>query len=426
MDTATPKASPESGQGRTVSHTTWLLITMRAVRSVGQGALVVDFSLYLHELGWSAVQISIVLSAALVVGSALTLVVGPLSDRIGRRYFLLGYEGVQLVAALAATMTGNFLVLGAAGIIGGFGRGGNGAAGPFSPVEQAWLAQSVDKTRRGRIYGLNAAGGSVGMAVGAILAAVPAVLTPVLPGPLAFRPLFVLSALCSLICLGLIFRAHDNEAHHRESEPQPHQQAAPADVSAENEVMVRKRENGLMLRLVVANVLNGSGIGLTSPLMSYWFAIRFGEGPGLIGPLMAVGFLLSGFAQVGVGQLADRFGIVRIVVILRLAGVLLLVGLPFAPSFAIAAGLFTLRSICNRGTTGARNALSMGLVRQSRRGLAATAANVSLQIPRAIGPMIAGALFQSGFLGLPFLLGAGFQAGYVYIYNRSFGHTTLE
>jgi MFS family permease len=397
---------------------------MRTVRSIGQGALVVDFALYLHELGWSAVAISGVLSGALLVGSVLTLIVGPLSDRIGRRQFLLVYEGVQLVVALAAAMTANPWILGGAGIIGGFGRGGNGSAGPFSPVEQAWLAQSLEKSQRGRIYSLNAAGGSLGMAAGAFMAAIPAFLTPVLPGALSYRPLFVLTALCSLVCVALIWLAHDAEARPRANAPEP-----PAPVVAADdlhEAATRKEENGLIFWLVVSNLLNGSGIGLTGPLISYWFVIRFGEGPDLIGPLMAVGFLLSAVALIGTGWLSQRVGIVRAVVLLRIGGLVMLVALPFAPNFAIAAVLYTLRSISNRGTMGARNALSVGIVRPHRRGLAASAANVSLQIPRAVGPVIAGALFQSGFLQLPFLIGAVFQAGFIYVYDRSFGRRDLD
>ena len=70
------------------ARTTRLLLATRFVRSIGQGALAVDFALYLHALDWSAVAISAVLSAALITGVVLTLVAGPLSDRGGRRRFL--------------------------------------------------------------------------------------------------------------------------------------------------------------------------------------------------------------------------------------------------------------------------------------------------------------------------------------------------
>lgn len=43
--------------------TTRRLLLMRALRSIGQGALVVDFALYLHALGWSGTAIGLVLTA---------------------------------------------------------------------------------------------------------------------------------------------------------------------------------------------------------------------------------------------------------------------------------------------------------------------------------------------------------------------------
>ncbi len=107
------------------------------MRSVGQGALVVDFSLYLRALHWRAGAIGGVLGASLLLGAALTLLVGPLSDRLGRKTFLLVYEASQMLAAIMALFSSDARLLSAAAIIGGFGRGANGAAGPFGPVEQA-------------------------------------------------------------------------------------------------------------------------------------------------------------------------------------------------------------------------------------------------------------------------------------------------
>jgi MFS family permease len=155
------------------ARATRLLLATRFVRSIGQGALAVDFTLYLRALDWSAVAISAVLSAALITGVVLTLFAGPLSDRGGRRRFLLIYEAAQTVAGVAAALSARPLLLTLAALVGGFGRGGNGGAGPFAPVEQAWLAQAVAPMRRGPVYSLNAALGFLGNAVGAILAATP-------------------------------------------------------------------------------------------------------------------------------------------------------------------------------------------------------------------------------------------------------------
>jgi MFS family permease len=397
------------------TRTIRLLIATRFVRSIGQGALAVDLTLYLRALHWSAVAISAVLSGALLAGVVLTLLAGPLSDRGGRRRFLVVYEAAQACAGLAALLSSQAAILSAASVVGGFGRGGNGAAGPFAPVEQAWMAQAVSPMRRGPIYSLNAALGFLGNAVGAVIAAAPGRLQTVLPGALAYRPLFLVSAIGSLLCCALILRTPDSEAgsaHGATAEPAAHG--------------VVRRENRLVLRLMVANVMNGAGIGATGPLIAYWFAVRFGEGPAEIGPLMAGGFLMAAVASVATGFLSKSLGIVRAVVAMRLVGLGLLVALPFAPSFWLAAVLYVLRGMFNRGTTGARSALSISIVRQQRRGFAASMANVSMQVPRAVTPVLTGVLFAAGDLALPFLIGAAFQGAYLVVYYWSFWQVDAE
>jgi MFS family permease len=398
------------------ARTTRLLIATRFVRSIGQGALAVDMTLYLRALEWSAVAISAVLSVALLSGVILTLFAGPLSDRGGRRRFLFAYEAAQSLAGLAALLSAQPAILWAAATVGGFGRGGNGAAGPFAPVEQAWLAQSVTPLRRGPVYSLNAALGFLGNALGAVIAAVPSRLHVVLPGALAYRPLFLLSAVGSLVCCALILRTPDSEAG-------PARGAAAAEPAPQG---VEQRENRLVLRLMIANIMNGAGVGATGPLIAYWFAVRFNEGPAEIGPLMAGGFLMAAVASVGTGWLSRWLGIVRAVVAMRLVGLVLLIALPFAPSFGLAAALYVLRGMFNRGTTGARSALSISIVRPHRRGFAASMANVSMQVPRSVSPMLTGALFAAGDLALPFLIGAAFQGAYLAFYFRSFGRFDPE
>lgn len=392
-------------------RTTRLLLITRFVRSIGQGALAVDFTLYLRALHWSPVAISAVLSVALLLGVVLTLVAGPLSDRGGRRRFLFVYEAAQSLAGLAALLSAQPALLSAAAIVGGFGRGGNGGAGPFAPVEQAWLAQAISAVRRGPVYSLNAALGFFGNATGAVIAALPSRLHGVLPGELAFRPLFLLFAIGSLVCCALILRTPDSEA----APSRGPRAEAPAEPN------VARQENRLVLRLMIANTLNGTGIGATGPLIAYWFAVRFGEGPGAIGPLMAAGFLMAGVASLATGWVSKWFGIVRAVVGMRLVGLALLVALPFAPSFGVAATLYILRGMFNRGTTGARSALSVSIVRPQRRGFAASMANVSMQVPRSVSPLLTGVLFAAGDLALPFLIGAAFQGAYLAMYYWSFG-----
>jgi predicted MFS family arabinose efflux permease len=258
---------------------------------------------------------------------------------------------------------------------------------------------------------LNAALGFLGNAAGALIAALPARLQTVLPGAVAYRPLFLLTAVGSLLCCALILRTPDSEAVRAHG-------AAVAEPASEGVV---RQENRMVLRLMIANLMNGAGVGATGPLIAYWFAERFGEGPAEIGPLMAGGFLMAAVASIAAGWLSKSLGIVRSVIAMRLVGLVLLVALPFAPSFGLAATLYVLRAMFNRGTTGARSALSISIVRPQRRGFAASMANVSMQVPRSVSPVLTGFLFAAGDLTLPFLIGAAFQGAYLAFYYWSFG-----
>jgi MFS family permease len=402
-----------SGPGGThpgLPTTTRLLIWARTARSVGQGALLVDFALYLHALHWNAVHIGAVLMGAMLFSSALALLIGPVSDRYGRRGFLIAYEIVQSGAAVLALVTTQPALLTLAAVLGTFGQGANGRAGPFAPAEQAWLAQGIPPWERGNVFSLNTAAGFFGMALGGLLAGLPGWLQPWLPGAPAYRSLFVIVLLGSLTCLTLLLLAQDR----------PNGQADEPAADDPEPATDRREENRLLVWLTTVNALNGLAIGLLGPLMAYWFNLRFGVGPAHIGPVMALGFVLTGFTALQAGRLTRRLGVVNVVVWMRLLGLVLLLALPLAPSFLIAAAIFIVRAAVNMGTVGARQALNISLVNERRHGLAASLGSVSIQFPRALGPLFAGALFHAGQLSAPFLLAAVLQAGYLYLYRRVF------
>ncbi|HEX5463775.1 MAG TPA: MFS transporter [Burkholderiales bacterium] len=381
------------------------LILARAIRSVSQGLLVVDFTLYLNALGWSAAAIGGLLASALAVQAGLTLLAGPLSDHWGRRRFLLAYELLLIAAAALSLASTASWAIAAAAIMGGFGRGMNGAAGPFAPVEQAWLARVTPFTYRGKIFSLNTALGSFGMGLGALLAATPALWQQWLPGAAAYRPLFGVVLISALATGFLVFRLTDTRGD-----------AAEEAISAP----LRHEENRRLINIAWINALNGAGIGLVGPLMAYWFHLRFGLGPAHIGPMMATGFVATGCTALAAGRFVHRHGMVTTVVAMRSFGLLFLLLLPFAPTFTVGAVLYILRAACTRGTAGARQALNMSLVSDARRGLAATVSALSMQLPRTVGPIVAGAAFGAGYLTAPFLAAAALQGASIALYRVIF------
>jgi MFS family permease len=70
---------------------------------------------------------------------------------------------------------------------------------------------------------------------------------------------------------------------------------------------------------------------------------------------------------------------------------------------------------------GARQAFSVSLVRDRRRGLASSLNTVSWNVPAALGPALGGWLIGAGALFWPFVLAAALQFGYVALFPAVMG-----
>ena len=395
-----------------MSYPTRRLLSARFWRSISQGTLVVGLALYLHALGWSGAAIGMVLSAGGLVGAGLNLVVGVTSDRLRRKPFLMAYEGLTCICALVAMTQSSPFLLAPAIVLAGFGRGANGAAGPFAPAEQAWLAESVEPSRRGIVYSLNTAFGFAGMALGAMAAALPSLWKTALGHAGSFRPLFGLVLLGNAV--NIVLLATTPETHRSGGRT-----LGPRSVSA-GVPDGRAQENRFLRHLVGLNALNGMAIVLTGPLISYWFAMRFHIGPSFIGPVMAATFSATALAAIITARLTQRVGLVRSVVWGRTGGLLLLVLMPIMPLYALAALAYLLRSALNRGTVGARQALVVSVVHDERRGFAASMNALSMQVPMSLGPTFAGAMIGASWFITPFYAAAALQGLYVLLYGRVF------
>ena len=399
------------------------LMETRFLRSVAQGALTVDFVLYLKDLHWSATAIGTLVAASGLVGTALMMASGILSDRFGRRPFLLGYQVAMTLGALAVALAPRSWLLPTMAIALGYGRGANGAAGPFGPVEQAWLSQVIERARRGQAFSLNGAVGFWGMGLGSLIGSAVPLFARWRPALGGYEPLFVLSFLVAALNVWQVASIHEDpvaatarsdRTAGAADRPATSREAVP-DALAE-EGAIRRRENVAMGLLTAVNTVNALGIGLFSPLLPYWFALRFGAGPAAIGSVYGLTFLLTGFSSLATGQLTTRVGLVRAVVWVRLAGVLLLLAMRFMPSYRWAAAAYVARSMGNRGSAGARQAFGVGLVRERRRGLASSLNALSMRLPSAVAPAVGGWLMDSGSLNVPFYLAAALQCAYVTLF----------
>jgi MFS family permease len=238
-------------------------------------------------------------------------------------------------------------------------------------------------------------------------------LIPSFHGSEIYLPVFGLNLVMAFINLGQIAGLREQRPQATPSKPTATQQT--------QEAAVHQRENRALALLTGVNMVNSLGIGLVAPLLPYWFHLKFGVGAGAIGSVYALSFFLTGISSLMVGKLSERVGLIRSIVVPRLIGVALLIGIPLMPAFSYAAVLYVARSIVNRGSVGARQAFGVGLVRDHRRGLASSLNAVSWSLPAAIGPAIGGWLIGLGSLSIPFALAAGLQLAYVILFPTVLG-----
>lgn len=385
------------------------LMLVNALRSIGQGMLVVNLALYLHALGWSTTAIGSVLAAGGLLGVLLSPVIGIYSDRYGRKKFILFYEFLTAGCALVGIFSKDFPLLFLAVTISGFGKADAGSPSPCAPAEQAWLATFIIPENRGKVYSLNNALSFFGMAAGAVIAGTAELWEGFLFGATSYRFTFFIVFILYLVTFLIIFTTGEGETLHSRKE-----------VTGNLEKEILNKENAAVFKLAAINVLNGIAIGLTGPMMSYWFAEKFGASTTQIGGTLALTFLATGVTSLFQAKLSRKNGTIRSIMLFRFIASMLLILMPLLSSYILASILYIIRTALNRGTQGAQQALSVSLTRDRRRGFASSINSLSMRVPISVGPYISGYLFSLGSLAMPFYIASGLQISFAYLYGRIF------
>lgn len=388
------------------------LMLVNLLRSIGQGMLVVDLALYLDELGWSTVAIGSVLASGGLLGVGLAPFVGIYSDRYGRKPFLIFSEFLTAGCALIGILTTNPIFLFIAITFSGFGKADAGSPSPCAPAEQAWLASFIPTNERGKVYSLNNALSFFGMAAGALLAGTMPLWESHFQGISFYRLLFCFIFLTSLINAMIILAIREDKVERKH---------VVEEESKNHEKKILQEENVAVLKLAAINILNGIAIGLTGPMMAYWFSVKFGASNTQIGGTLAVTFLATGMTSIMQAKLSHQHGTIRSIVTIRFIASLLLILMPILSSYTLVSAMYIMRTALNRGTQGAQQALSVSLTRDMRRGFASSINIFSMRLPISIGPYITGYLFGLGSLSMPFYIASGLQCSFALLYGKIFG-----
>lgn len=375
-----------------------LLLLARVAMSSVRSLTSVIVPIYLTLLGFSAVRLGLLFALAGITSAALTASIGILSDRIGRKAFLVGMPLLTGLAGIAFIFSRSEALIFAFAALGSFGRGGGaggGTVGPYAPAEQAFMAGRVPDQARNSVFGRMAFASAVGAVGGNILASIPALAARTgLHGLNSYRPAFAAVALLA-IAGGLLAT--------------PILDARPARRQEKRALHLSPPSRSLLLKLWGTNSVNGIAIGFVGPFLTLWFYRRYGVGPGTIGLLYTAINLASMVSILSAANLAHRLGLVRTVVIGRVFQGLLLIPMVLAPTFWIAGGIYLLRMLAQRVAMPLRQSFVMGMASPEERGTIAGLSNLPSQATSVLTPTPAGYLFDHVSLALPFEIGAAMQ-----------------
>jgi MFS family permease len=151
---------------------------------------------------------------------------------------------------------------------------------------------------------------------------------------------------------------------------------------------------------------------LTSALLSLFFFERFGAGEGAIGVLFFAARAANAASHAAAAWLARRIGLVNTMVFTHIPSSLLLLTVPFAPNFAVAAALFLLREGLVEMDVPTRQSYVMAMVRPHERTSAAAVTNLVRLGGWAVAPSFAGMLMQGSSLAAPLVIGAAMKIAY--------------
>jgi MFS family permease len=394
-----------------------IILIARSSMSVARAIAGVVVSLYLADEGFSGLEIGLLFLVVTLASAVMSSAVGLLSDRLGRKPFLVGVPLLAAVAAAVFAVGRAPLLLFVFAALGSFGRGagaGGGTVGPYQPAESAFVAETIPPWARSAAFGRLAFTSALGALVGGLLAGLAHTRPHMTPAAAtsAYRPAFVaagvLAAAAGVVALWLREPAADSAPPRAPGSPR-------------RRIAWPRRSWPALWRLATTNSINGLAIGTLGPFVSYWLARRYGASPGSIGVLFAIvnaGSLASTLAAAGIGR---RMGTVRAIVAVRAVAGLLTIPMVLAPTFWVAGAVFFLRMLAQRIGLPLRQSFTQDIADPDERASVAALSNLPAQGTMAGSQVLAGYLFDDVSLSAPFELSALFQCLNAVLYGVLFG-----
>jgi MFS family permease len=369
------------------------------LRATATGLAGVLAGIHLAETGFDPAEIGYVVGAGLAGAAVAALGVTLAGDRLGRRASLIGLSAIAGMGGIVVALAADFAVAAAAafaGMLNGMGRD----RGACTILDQAILPATTTDAQRTAAFAWYHVLQDAGHAAGALLAAAPTLVAAAtgLGRTEAIRATFAghgaLLLATAVVYLGLSRAA---------------ERAGPEIATGRVSPGTRR----VLWRISSLFALDSLAGGfLTTALLAYFFHERFGASETAVAFLFFGARVANAGSHLGAAWLARRIGLVNTMVWTHVPSSLLLLTVPYAPSFPAAAVLFLVREGLVEMDVPTRQSYVMAVVRPEERTLASGVTHLVRLAGWAAAPAFAGVLMANLGLGTPLVVGATMKIVY--------------
>jgi len=384
-----------------------LLTLSMSFRRIDMGFLQILRSIYFALLGFTPVEIGLLLSFATLISAIHHILFGYLSDRYGRKPFLI-LGSIFATARLAIFATSSdFWMLALGQGIGAMGEG----AGAGQPVVSGYITDKTEVRHRASVFSTLATTNALATTVGSLMAGLPAIFQSSYGFDVikAHSVLFWIGTFGNIISFVMLLMLKDIKPVHEEVDEE-----AP-----------RKRSWGIITKFSLVRATSGLGQGLIDSLMPLYFFINFGLGGEFLGPIYAGARFLSIFSYFLIPRIVDRLGDVQTLVASRLITAVLTVGFALSTSQPVSVAFLIVIRVVMSFSMPIRQVFATSIVSPDEIATTIGVSNFARMGLRTIAPTAAGYMFEAVSLASPFLAGSAFLVVNALLY-RSFFQAKAE
>jgi MFS family permease len=369
---------------KTMQSELLVLYAARGVRGFADGFAVIILPAYLSAIGFDAIQIGIVATAALLGSSLLTLVVGFVAPKHDLRTMLL--FGAALMAATGIVFPNVqhiafVLLIAFVGTV----NPQAGDSGVLVPLEHAMLARGVADRDRTRAFARYSLTGALATAAGSLAAATPDLLVAAGVGRLvSFQAMFygyaALGALAAVLYRQL--------------------PRAQAEMKGASTPLGPSRWTVYKLAALFSLDSFAGGLVVQS-LLALWLFERFDLSLSAASLFFFWTSVFTAFSYPVAAWLSRHIGLINTMVFTHIPSSIFLILAAFSPDLILALALLLVRSALSQMDVPARSSYVMAVVTPAERTAAASVTAVPRSLASSLGPALAGALLATPFSGLP-------------------------